>query len=448
MRTYPEYKDSGVEWIGEIPEGWKITRMVSVGQFSKGKNITKDELRETGYPCIVYSQLYTEYERLVTSVVSFIDDEKFQQTTKVNPGTFLFTSSGETIEEIGKCVLYDGESEISVGGDMVVFKIHDDLIFDTYFLSYVFNSDFFQYQKSANSRGEIVVHVYERQLRDMRFPIPPFPEQKQISDYLDRKTQKIDDLIEKTERKVALLKEQRFSLINQCVTKGLDPNVEMKDSGIEWIGEIPKEWTLVSLKHLVSEKITDGPHETPEFVEEGIPFISAEGVVENRIDFSKKRGFISEELHQEYSKKCKPQKDDVFLVKSGSTTGKSAIVTTDEEFNIWSPICIIRSETSKIFPRYVFHLLQSPYFRTSIETNWSFGTQPNIGMGVIENLKITLPPLSEQKQISDYLDRETSKIDRMFDTETKRIELLKEYRQSLISNVATGKVDVRDEVIQ
>ena len=148
-----EMKDSGVEWIGEIPEGWKITRMVSVGQFSKGKNITKDELRETGYPCIVYSQLYTEYERLVTSVVSFIDDEKFQQTTKVNPGTFLFTSSGETIEEIGKCVLYDGESEVSVGGDMVVFKIHDDLIFDTYFLSYVFNSDFFQYQKSANSRG-------------------------------------------------------------------------------------------------------------------------------------------------------------------------------------------------------------------------------------------------------------------------------------------------------
>jgi type I restriction enzyme S subunit len=227
---------------------------------------------------------------------------------------------------------------------------------------------------------------------------------------------------------------------------------EYKDSGVEWIGEIPKGWSLVSLKHLVSDKITDGPHETPEFLEDGIPFISAEGVVDNGIDFSRKRGFISKELHQEYSRKCKPQKDDIFLVKSGSTTGKSAIVSTDCEFNIWSPICIIRSKLSKILPRYFFHSIQSPYFQTLIETNWSFGTQPNIGMGVIENLKVTVPPLSEQKLISRYLDKKTEQIDRLVEKIQKKIELLKEQRTSLINQCVTKglnpNVEMKDSGIE
>ena len=213
---------------------------------------------------------------------------------------------------------------------------------------------------------------------------------------------------------------------------------------MDW--EIPKGWSLVSLKHLVSDKITDGPHETPEFLEDGIPFISAEGVVDNGIDFSRKRGFISKELHQEYSRKCKPQKDDIFLVKSGSTTGKSAIVSSNCEFNIWSPICIIRSKLSKILPRYFFHSVQSPYFRTLIETNWSFGTQPNIGMGVIENLRVTVPPLSEQKLISRYLDKKTEQIDRLVAKIQKKIELLKEQRTSLINQCVTKGLDPNVEM--
>jgi len=216
-----------------------------------------------------------------------------------------------------------------------------------------------------------------------------------------------------------------------------------KDSGVEWIGGIPKKWNLISLKHLVSTKITDGPHETPEFVDEGIPFLSVESVQDNKLDFNRKRGFITEETHKEYSKKCKPQRDDVFLVKSGSTTGKSTIVETDEEFNIWSPLCIIRSDKSKVTPRFTFTSLQSFYFRRFVELGWSFGTQPNIGMGVIENIRIIVPPLSEQTQIVKYLDEQTQKIDSTVEKESQRIELLKEYRQSLISEVVTGKVDVR-----
>jgi type I restriction enzyme S subunit len=275
-------------------------------------------------------------------------------------------------------------------------------------------------------------------------PLPPLSEQQQIVSYLDTKTSQIDTLIEKTKLKIQLLKENRTSLINEVVTKGLNPNVEMKDSGVEWIGEIPSHFQLISIKHLVTTKVTDGPHLTPIFQDTGIPFLSVEGVVGNQIDFKKVRGFISIEDHLEFSKKCKPKRNDVLLVKSGSTTGKSTIVETDLEFNIWSPLCIIRSNETKILPKFTFQTFQSGYFKLMIENNWSYGTQPNIGMGVIENLRIVVPPIFEQNEIVSYLNEHTQLFDKTISVEERRIDTLIEYRQSLISEVVTGKRKVVD----
>ena len=214
-----------------------------------------------------------------------------------------------------------------------------------------------------------------------------------------------------------------------------------KPSGFEWIGDIPEHWEMISIKHLVSTKITDGPHETPTFLDDGIPFLSVESVQNNKLDFNKKRGYISKELHDLYSQKCKPQKDDVFIVKSGSTTGKSTIVETDEDFNIWSPLCIVRSNKNKIIPRFTFSSIQSYYFRRFIELGWSFGTQPNIGMGVIENIKLVVPTISEQHQIVQFLDEKTEIIDKLISTKESKIDLLKEQRTSLINQVITKGLD-------
>jgi type I restriction enzyme S subunit len=288
-----------------------------------------------------------------------------------------------------------------------------------------------------------IPHVDGQYVRSLVLLTPPINEQEQIVKYLDDKTSIIDKLISTKERKIELLKEQRSSLINQIITKGLNPNVKMKDSGVEWIGEIPESWNLISIKHLVSTKITDGPHETPIFVDNGVPFLSVESVQDGKLDFNKKRGFISVELNNIYSKKCLPKRDDVLIVKSGSTTGKSTIVETDELFNIWSPLCMVRSNKNKIIPRFTFTSIQSNYFRKFIEIGWSFGTQPNIGMGVIENLKLVVPTnIKEQQEIVEYLDTHTKEIDDLVQLEQKKIELLKEYRQSLISEVITGKIKV------
>lgn len=209
-----------------------------------------------------------------------------------------------------------------------------------------------------------------------------------------------------------------------------------RDSGIDWLGDVPDHWEVLAIKHIVSTPVTDGPHETPEFIDEGIPFVSAEAVSSGVIDFSKIRGFISEEDHLQYSRKYKPQVGDIYMVKSGASTGTTAIVDTDREFNIWSPLAVVRCDSESV-PKFALNFLRSRNFQEGVTLNWSFGTQQNIGMNVIENLSITRPPIEEQTAIAEFLDRETSKIDDLIAEQTRLIELLKEKRQAVISHAVT-----------
>lgn len=205
----------------------------------------------------------------------------------------------------------------------------------------------------------------------------------------------------------------------------------------QWIDIIPLEWARASLKFLVSDRITDGPHETPNFIDEGIPFLSAEAIKFSKLDFSRKRSYISLKLHEKYSLKCLPQRDDIFMVKSGNTTGAVAIVETDEVFNIWSPLALIRCNKKIVIPRYIYYSMLADYFQTSVQLSWSQGTQPNIGMGVIENLHLTYPELTVQHKVVSFLDHETAKIDNLIEKQQQLIELLKEKRQAVISHAVT-----------
>lgn len=212
---------------------------------------------------------------------------------------------------------------------------------------------------------------------------------------------------------------------------------EYIDAESKWLDMLPAKWKRAPLKHLVAVRITDGPHETPDFVDDGVPFLSAEAVKNNTLDFTKKRGYITRELHEFYSKKCLPQLDDVFMIKSGNTTGNIAIVETTEEFNIWSPLALIRANRQKVLPRFVYYAMRADYFRTSVELSWSQGTQPNIGMAVIENLHIPFGTLEEQQGIANFLDHETVKIDTLIEQQQQLIQLLKEKRQAVISHAVT-----------
>ena len=218
------------------------------------------------------------------------------------------------------------------------------------------------------------------------------------------------------------------------------PYPAYKDSGVEWIGQVPEHWLIRPIKGIVSTPITDGPHETPQFYDHGVPFVSAEAISDGFLNFEKIRGYISREAHEVYLKKYKPQKNDIFMIKSGATTGVTAIVDTDIEFNIWSPLAVIRcNDAMNSF--FVLNYMRSHSFQEGVSQNWSFGTQQNIGMGVIGDLHVTAPPLDEQKAIANYLDRETTRIDDLIAKKTRFIELLKEKRSALITHAVTKGLD-------
>ncbi len=212
---------------------------------------------------------------------------------------------------------------------------------------------------------------------------------------------------------------------------------EYKKSEVDWAEQIPSEFYIIPLKHLVKIKITDGPHETPVAVGYGIPFISAEAIQNFTINFDSKWGYITNEDHLKYSKKCKPQNGDIFIVKSGATTGKVAYVDTNIEFNIWSPLALVRASEKIIYSRYLFYFIISPLFQEQVQSSWSFGTQQNIGMGVIQNLQIIVPHILEQHAIVRFLDYKTDQIDRFIVKRQKQIELLKEQKVSIINNAIT-----------
>lgn len=200
-------------------------------------------------------------------------------------------------------------------------------------------------------------------------------------------------------------------------------------------------YEIKKLKYVVSTPITDGPHETPELLDEGIPFLSAESVKNGIIDFEFKRGYISLSDHKLFCQKVKPQKDDIFIVKSGATTGNCGIVTTDEEFSIWSPLALIRCDNITVLQKYMYYYTLSYYFTHQVEQSWSYGTQQNIGMGVLGNLYVMLPKQEEQKAIVVFLDTQCAKIDSIIADIEQQIETLQKYKKSLITETVTKGLD-------
>lgn len=212
---------------------------------------------------------------------------------------------------------------------------------------------------------------------------------------------------------------------------------EMKGSDIEWLGYIPVNWNIHSLKRVLSTPITDGPHETPILYDEGIPFVSAESVKGGVINLDYKRGYISLEDHKRFQRKVSPKKGDIFIVKSGATTGNVGLAITDQVFDIWSPLALVRGDSSVVEQEFLYYLLLSNIFRVQVEQGWSYGTQQNISMKTLGNIKIIVPPLEEQKIIIKYLHNKCTQIDTIIAKEQSVIEKMQEYKKAIITQAIT-----------
>ena len=211
--------------------------------------------------------------------------------------------------------------------------------------------------------------------------------------------------------------------------------LEYKASGVEWMGEVPGHWDVIRLKNVLQRRITDGPHTTPEFVDDGVPFLSVDGIQDGELMFDGCR-FISEADHKEYRRKALPQKDDLLMGKAAST-GKIARVKVDFEFSIWSPLALIRLDPKVSNPAFYEQSLKSPIVQAQIDNLCTANTQKNISMDDIPKLILTRPPLPEQTKIAAFLDRETAKIDELVAEQRRLMALLKEKRQAVISHAVT-----------
>ena len=446
FKQYPSYKNSGVEWLGDVPEHWESNRLKKylIERNEKNSPIKTDNLLSV----TMYQGVIPVSEKQGNGGNK--PKENLENYKISYPNDIVLNSMNVIVGSVG---LNKYTGLISPAYYALYNRNKNNNI---KFFSYIFHNPFFQkglfglgngimYKESEDGKlNTIRLKIPMEKLNQVVLPCPSISEQNQIVAFLDTETARIDNLISKQEKLIELLEEQRKSIISHAVTKGLNPNAPMKDSGVEWLGDVPEHWMTPSSKHLLEIPITDGPHETPNFVDDGVPFISAEAISKGKIDFDKKRGYITPELNAIYSKKYSPKIEDIYMVKSGATTGKVAMVGTTEEFNIWSPLAVFRCNKNKVLPKFLLAVFNSSHFYDALVLNWSYGTQQNIGMGVLSNIEIPCPPLKEQAEIIQHLDAQNTKFDKLISTQSQLIEKLKEYRSSIISHAVTGKIDVRE----
>jgi type I restriction enzyme S subunit len=437
LPRYPEYKDSGVEWLGEVPAHWSIRPLKSAYRIVGGSTPKSDvaEYWDGDISWVTPADLSRLGGFDIRDSLRKITADGLQScgSTLVPAGSIVLS----TRAPIGSLGLAVSELCTNQGCKSLVPQAGQHSKFLAYLLSIA--------GAALNVRGKGTTFVELSADELGRFPVslPSGSDQIEIAAFLDRETARIDALIAEQEKLLALLAEKRQATISHAVTRGLDPSVPMKDSGIAWLGEVPAHWQVRSLKSVVSTPITDGPHETPAFLDEGVAFVSAEAVSTGKIDFERVRGYISKEDDARYSQKYRPQLHDIYMVKSGATTGVCAIVDGRTDFNIWSPLAAIRCSEDVVLPYFVLNYLRSKNFQEGVALNWSYGTQQNIGMGVIGDLPVVVPPIAEQRSILERIDSQLSGLEDLQQAARHALPVLRERRSALISAAVTGQIDVR-----
>lgn len=453
LPAYPKYTSSGVEWLGDVPEHWEVKRLRRVLEESLQYGANESaELDDPDLPR--YVRITDVHENGTLRADTFRSLPKDVATPYLlEDGDLLFARSGATS---GKTFLYQKSWGVcAYAGYLIRARMNQRKAVPAFIKYFTTSTSYWQWLSSILIQSTIQ-NVSAEKYADLQVSLPPLVEQHAIAAFLDRETNRIIRLVAKKRELIERLKEKRTVLISRAVkcglaraaarVPGLSENLTLKLSRIEWLGEIAHHWRVSPIKFVVSTPVTDGPHETPEILDDGIPFVSAEAISNRRINFDKIRGHITVDDHKRFSRKYKPKRGDIYLVKSGATTGRVAMVETDLEFNIWSPLAAIRCDPRLAERRFMFYYMQSKEFQTAIELSWNYGTQQNIGMGVIQNLAVPIPPLPEQFAIASYLDKETAKLDGLIKKVDEAIERLQEYRTALITAAVTGKIDVRKAV--
>lgn len=421
-KRYDEYKDTNVKWLGKIPDHWSISKLKYLSDIGTGNKDTINKEENGDYPFFVRSQ---------------------------------------TVEKISTYA-YDGEAVLTAGDGVGVGKVFHYINgkFDFHQRVYKISdfkkvkAKFFYYYIKENFIKETEVNNTKSTVDSIRLPmiqqfpvvIPSTYEQDKIIKFLDKKSFEIDELIEKKEILIELLKEKRESIITEAVTKGLDKNVKMKDSGVEWIGEIPEHWNAKKLRYL--GELQNGISKSAQYFGKGFPFVSYSDVYKNEEIPNEVNGKVESTTSERelYSVK----EDDVFFTRTSETIEEIGFASTCfssiEDSTFAGFLIRFRPNEKMLYKGFSKYYFRSNIHRRFFVKEMNIVTRASLSQELLKQLPVLIPPINEQKKIYNFLNRKISDIDKLIIDIGVQINNLNEYKKSLISEIVTGKIDVRNEV--
>jgi type I restriction enzyme S subunit len=423
-QIYPKYINSGVAWMGDVPEHWVPIRF-------KHRLLEKKKVSNSGLDAGSIS-----FGRVIFKVAKNLAPETKASYQEVIAGEFLINPLNMNYDLLSlRTALSAIDVVVSTG--YIVIRSEDNLV--KRYVRWLLQEFDVAHMKTLGSGVRQTINYMD--IGNSFFYEPPKDEQQKIANFLDHETAKIDTLVDKQQQLITLLKEKRQAVISHAVTKGLNPKAPMRDSGVEWLGEVPEHWTVSRIKNVVT-KIVDGPHFSPKYHDEGYMFISARNIKVDRWSLDDAK-YVSEADFNEFNRRVRPEMGDVLLTKGG-TTGVARAVDLDFPFQVWVHVAVLKTIITKVDPFYLAYVLNGTSCYEQSQ-QYTFGaTNNDLGLSRIAKIFFALPSMEEQIQIRLCLDNESKKFDDLIAKSITSIGLMQERSTALISAAVTGKIDVRN----
>lgn len=443
LPRYREYKDSEVWWIGSVPSHWRVDRLKASINACKNGIWGNDP---TGDSDDIECVRVADFDRIRLVVagdvptVRSVSKREREGRLLARGDLLLEKSGGGEKQPVGQVVLYDREAPAVCSNFVAKVALAPGMV-----------PRFWLYQHAAAYVSGVNVgaikqtsgiqNLDQSQYFDERGVFPDEGEQRAIAAFLDRETAKIDALIAEQEKLLALLAEKRQATISHAVTRGLNPNVPMKDSGIPWLGEVPAHWEITRLKY-VTDAIVDCPHETPIYDPDGDYLVIRTADLDQGVLNSSQMYRLSYEQYQDRTRRSSLQTGDVVYGREGERWGHAALVPESDRFCLGQRMMQFRP-CRRMCPTFLMWQLNSVGTYRQGELDTVGATSPHVNVSTIRNFQLTLPPLDEQRAVAARLNSESKRFDELQAEAERAISLLREHRSALISAAVTGKIDVR-----
>lgn len=421
---YPKYKASGFLWLGDVPEHWTLKRL---GHYFEER---RERASDTEF-----EPLSVTKNGIVPRLESAAKTQDVDNRKKVLAGDFVINSRSDRKGSSGLSPL-DGSVSL-ICTVLIPAGLHGP------YIHHLFRSELFQEEYYRWGKG-IVADLWSTNFSDMKnivLGVPSEEEQTQIARFLDHETARIDALIEEQQRLIELLKEKRQAVISQAVTKGLDPTVPMKDSGVEWLGEVPAHWIVAGLKWFWS--VTDCKHITAEFVDDGVPLASIREVQCRYVTLENAKQTTDVFYRQLIEAGRKPVAGDLIFSRNATVGEVAQVADWHPPFAMGQDVCLLKKQFEWLSSDYLQAVLRSPVVTVQLDNLMIGSTFKRVNVEDIRGLVVPMPPEKEQQLIADYLNSETGQFDSLLAECQGTIGLLQERRSALISAAVTGKIDVR-----